>query len=116
MRIGSITRWESFMIQDYSGANPKQSNKMKTTIATLKAALPEGSHVEEDTHEYGGTISIYAPDWQAWADLGTNSACAEYYDYAEWNATRADAIRFLLEVPSGGLVEASADTIYAMGW
>ena len=85
-------------------------------ITALKASLPEGSHVDEDLDSGGGCISIYAPDFKAWANTGTNTAAAVYYDTKDWNQTRAGAINSLIEDASGGLMEATEDTIYEMGW
>lgn len=86
------------------------------TIATLKAALPEGAGWDEDETPNGGSLVVYAPDWKAWKSTGTNSACAEYYNEHEWNQTRPTAIQALLEYMADGIEDASEDTIHAMGW
>ena len=85
-------------------------------IKSLERLLPEGATWDEDLTEEGGAIYVYAPDWKAWTNTGTNSIVLEWYTFKPWNQTRATIIEALIEDIKGGIKDANEDTIHAMGW
>ena len=88
----------------------------RITIATLRAALPEGASLGEDEWPGGGCVYVNAPEWQAWSATGTNSIVAEYYNVPEWDQTRPRIIALLIDDMADGVEDATADTIHDMGW
>jgi|DEB0MinimDraft_3_1074331.scaffolds.fasta_scaffold102378_2 hypothetical protein len=84
---------------------------MRTTITQLKTALPEGAVIEENRHEGGGMISVYAPKGKAWSCIGSAVVVAQYFDEPEWNLTRSVTLRSLINDVNDGIEPATQDTI-----